>query len=73
MGDYFVSFPEDEFIKEDENGSMYILADIYRIDRDNNAFKIEQSELTPEIENMINAEINKMLTAAMDEMKSKDK
>lgn len=74
VGDYFISFPEDEFIKEDpETGGMYVLVDIYKLDEAGNAFKVEQEEITPDIENMVNTEVSKMLTAAMDEMKSKDK
>lgn len=74
VGDYFVSFPEDEFIKEDpESGGMYVLVDIYKLDRDNNAFKVEQNEITPEIEALVNSEINKMLTAAVTELQETDK
>jgi hypothetical protein len=74
VGDYFVSFPEDEFIKEDpDSGGMYVLVDIYKLDRDNNAFKLEQDEITTEIESLVNSEINKMLTAAMTELQDKDK
>jgi len=74
VGDYFVSFPEDEFIKEDpETGGMYVLVDIFRLDRDNNAFRVEQSDITPEIEHLVNTEINKMLTAAIAELEKADK
>jgi hypothetical protein len=66
IGNYFVSFPEDEFIKEDEDGKMFVLVDIYRLDNSNNAYKLEQHEITPEIEDLINNEINRMLNEAIE-------
>ena len=74
VNNYFVSFPEDEFIKEDpETGNMYVLVDIYRLDEQGNAFKLEQDEVTSDIEALVNTEISKMLNAAIDAVEAKDK
>jgi hypothetical protein len=64
LGDYFVTFPDDEFIKEDEeSGRLYILADIYKIDNDKTtAYKLKESEITPAVEKMISDEVNRLLT-----------
>lgn len=59
---YFVTFPEDEFIKEDDNGRLYILADIYKIEGDKTtANKLQSDEITPEIEQLISDEVNRLL------------
>ena len=76
LGDYFVTFPDDEFIKEDEeSGRLYILADIYKIDNDKTtAYKLKESEITPQIEKMISDEVNRLLTegAKFDDMSKKE-
>ena len=63
IGDYFVTFPDDEFVKEDEEtGRLYILADIYKIDNDKTtAYKLKESEITPAVEQMISDEVNRLL------------
>lgn len=59
---YFVTFPDDEFIKEDDDGRFYILADIYRIENDKTtANKLQSDEITPEIEQLISDEVNRLL------------
>lgn len=70
IGNYFVTFPDDEFVKEDENGNMYILADIYKIDDNKNVIRLKEEEITPEIESLINDEISRLL---MDGIKHLDK
>ncbi len=70
IGNYFVSFPDGNFIEEDEKGNMYVLADIYRIDDNKNAIKLEKNEITPEVEQLISEEINRLL---MDAVKVLDK
>jgi len=72
LGNYFVTFPEDEFVKEDEeNGRLYILADIYRIDNDSTtAYKLNESEITPAIEKMISDEVNRLLLEGIEFDKS---
>ena len=66
---YFVTFPEDEFIKEDEeSGRLYILADIYKIENDKtSAFKLQSEEITPEIEKMISDEVNRLLMEGIED------
>ena len=72
MGDYFVTFPDDEFVKEDEEtGRLYILADIYRIDNDKTtAYKLKDTEITPAIEKMISDEVNRLLLEGIEFDKS---
>lgn len=74
MGEYFVTFPEDEFVKEDEDGRMYVLTEIYKI-RNNKttAIKLKQEEITPEIEEMINEEINRLILEGMKFWEDKNK
>jgi hypothetical protein len=63
LGDFFVTFPDDEFIKEEpETGRLFILADIYKIDNDKiSAYKLKDEEVTPQIERMISDEVNRIL------------
>lgn len=63
LGNYFVTFPEDEFIKEEkETGRFFILADIYKIEEDKTtAHKLKETEITPQIEKMISDEVNRLL------------
>jgi hypothetical protein len=70
---YFVTFPEDEFIKEDEeSGRLYILVDIYKIENNKtSAFKLQSEEITPEIEKMISDEVNRLLMEGMEDDKKK--
>jgi hypothetical protein len=70
--DYFVTFPDGDFVKEDKDGRMYVLADIYKINKDNKTVKVQQNELTPEIEELINDEINNILLEAMNAMKNEN-
>jgi len=64
---YFVTFPEDEFIKEDDDGKFYILADIYKIENDKTtANKLASDEITPEIEQLISDEVNRLLMEGME-------
>jgi hypothetical protein len=65
--DYFVTFPDGDFIKEDENGKIYAIADIYYINKDKSVTKVKQ--LTPEIEDLIGEQINKFLLEALNEMR----
>ena len=64
VGDYFVTFPPGEFIHENDKGEMFIDIDVYKMDKDR-LYKVN-SQLTPEVEQMINEEINRMLTMAID-------
>jgi hypothetical protein len=67
IGDYFVSFPPDQdIVKEDENGKLYILADIYKLDNNQIATRLKENEITPEVEALINDEIIRLLSSALD-------
>lgn len=68
IGEYFVSFPPGDFVHESEDGKMYIDVDIYRIEKDGSLHKVNK-EITPELEQAINEEINRMLEAAVEEAK----
>jgi hypothetical protein len=73
IGDHFISFPENEFIKEDSDGNMYAILEIYKIGKDNEAVRVENSEVTPELEEQISEEINKMLLSALEREKEEKK
>lgn len=66
IGEYFISFPPGNFVHEDENGEVYLDVDIFKIDKDGNLHK-SNKEVTPELQEAINEEINRMLTAAIEE------
>lgn len=65
-----ICFPPGEFVQEDEKGDMYVLVDIYRIDN-GKAKKVNRDGIPEELEEQINAEINRMLLAAIDNEKEK--
>lgn len=65
VGEYFVTFPPGDFIKEDKDGKLYALVDIFKIDSNNKAVKLNQKSISKELEDQINEEINKFLYAAM--------
>jgi hypothetical protein len=66
VGEYFVTFPPGDFIKEDSEGKMYAVVDIYKIEKNNKATKIKQESLSKELEEQINDELNKFLLAALE-------
>jgi hypothetical protein len=70
IGEYMICFPPGEFVQEDEKGDMYVLVDIYRIDN-GKAKKVNRDGIPEELEEQINAEINRMLLAAIDNEKGK--
>jgi len=66
VGDYFISFPPGNIIEENEDGSMNLLVDIFRINKHTNAcIRINQQDITEELQDTINYEVNKMLTEAI--------
>lgn len=74
MGEYFITFPDDEFVKEDADGRMYVLTDIYKIGKNNTTAKrVLQEEITPELEEMINVEINRLLRDGLNLMEDSEK
>lgn len=67
IGNYFCSFPTNrDFLQEDEDGRMYVLVDVYHLEHGDVMRKLEQEEITPEIEGMISEEINRILLQAID-------
>lgn len=74
IGDYFVTFPDmEEIIKEDTDGRYYINVDIFKIDSSRNVSKMDNSEVTPEIEQMITDELHRLLSEGLDLAKDKHK
>ena len=67
IDDYFIALPENDFIVEDEEGKMHILVDIYTLDKDNIKSRVNESEITPELEVKISAYINEILLQAIEE------
>jgi hypothetical protein len=65
VGDYFCTFPPGEFIKEDEDGNMFAMVDIFKIDQEGRATKVNGA-LTPELEDAIGEELNRLLTQALE-------
>jgi hypothetical protein len=73
IGNYFCSFPTNrDFLQEDEDGRMYVLVDVYHLEHDDIMRKLEQEEITPEIEQMISEEINRILLDAVDRSEKED-
>lgn len=70
IGGYMICFPPGEFVQEDDKGDMYVLVDIYKIDKDK-AIKVNREGVPEELEEQINAEINRMLLAAIENEKGK--
>ena len=72
IDNFLVTFPsEGDIVQEHEDGSMSILLDIYKVTADGERSRIEQDEITPELEEKINAYVNKMLEDAIAEYKEK--
>jgi len=67
IDDYFVTFPQKDFIKEDEEGNMFLVVDIYKITADNKREKLPDGELTEEVEAKISAYVNEILLQAIEE------
>ena len=64
VDDYFVCFPEGDFITEDDHG-MSIAVDIYSIDDNNDLTPVKQESVTEELQIKIEAYINKFLEDAL--------
>lgn len=62
IGSYFVSFADKgSIINEDEQGRLYLEVDVFRIGTDESVTKLEQKEVTPDIEQMISDELSRIL------------
>jgi len=66
VGNYFCVLPEGNFVEEAKDDGLYISLEIYRIEKDDSMVQITADEITPEIEEQINVEINRMLLDAID-------
>lgn len=71
VGDYFVSFPPGDFIKEDDNGNMYAEVEIYNLRKDGQAEKLSKDKISPEIDKIISEELNKLIQEALQMEKGK--
>ena len=65
VGNYFVSFPEGDFIKEDENGNMYAEVNIYEMTKKGDTRLLDKKEITQEINDMISDQLNEMILQAV--------
>jgi hypothetical protein len=73
VGNYFCVLPEGNFIEETKDDGVYITLEIYRVEKDNSMVSISADEITPDIEEQINIEINKMMLAAIEQAEKDDK
>ena len=65
IGDYFISFPPGDFVKEEKNGRLSIEVEIFKIENDR-AIKVKEG-IPPELEEAIGEEINRILLAAIEQ------
>jgi len=63
VGDYFVAFPPGDFVVEDDNG-MSVKVEIYKMSNDK-LIKADKNSITPELEEEIQKELNRMLEEAL--------
>ena len=66
--DFFVTFPDEEFVTENEDGTLSLAIDIYRIDVNNNLHEVDPTIKDTEIESIrpdIEAWVNAALEAAI--------
>jgi hypothetical protein len=74
--DYFISFPEGEFVHENDDGTMSLDIDIFRIDGNNNLVAMDEASkdaeieaLRPEIEAWVNTALEEAIKRAEEEHK----
>ena len=65
--DYFISFPDGEFITENEDGTLNLAVDIYKIDVNNNLHPVNTDEVIDEIQPEIEAWVNTALEHAIEQ------
>jgi len=71
IDNFLITFPTEkskDFVEENEDGSMTIIVDIYKIEA-GKQIPVEQSEITPELEEKIGKFVNDMLTEAIEKLK----
>jgi len=69
VGNYFVTFPPGNFIKEDSQGNTYIEVEIYSLQKDGTAVKLPKNSINPEIDRIISEELNKLVNEALQQEK----
>jgi hypothetical protein len=73
IDNFLITFPaERDFVEENEDGTMAIIVDIYRVEA-GKQIPVEQSEITPELEEKIGAFVNDMLTEAIEKAEKSSK
>jgi hypothetical protein len=73
IDNFLVTFPDEkDFVEENEDGSMAIIVDIYKVEA-GKQIPVEQSEITPELEEKIGAFVNNMLTEAIENAEKSSK
>lgn len=66
IDNFLITFPvERDFVEENEDGTMAIIVDIYRVEA-GKQIPVGQAEITPELEEKIGAFVNDMLTQAIE-------
>ena len=71
IDNFLITFPTEkskDFVEENEDGSMTIIVDIYKIEA-GKQIPVEQSEITPELEAKVGKFVNDMLTEAIEKLK----
>jgi len=73
IDNFFVTFPDEkDFVEENEDGTMAIIVDIYKVEA-GKQIPVDQSEITPELEEKIGAFVNNMLTEAIEKAEKSSK
>ena len=73
IDNFLITFPaERDFVEENEDGTMAIIVDIYRVEA-GKQIPVDQSEITPELEEKIGAFVNNMLTEAIEKAEKSSK
>jgi hypothetical protein len=68
VGEYFISFPPGEFVKEDDKGEMYVEVDVYQLDDKGETQKVNKKDITPDVHQLISEELNRIILKAIDEI-----
>lgn len=69
IDNFLITFPDEKnFVEENEDGSMTIIVDIYKVEAGKQT-PVEQGEITPELEAKIGNFVNDMLTEAIEKLK----
>jgi hypothetical protein len=66
IDDYFICFPEGDFIKEEEDGGLSIAVDIYSVSDNNDIVPVKPGSVPAELQTKIEAYLNKFLEDAIE-------